>query len=154
MSSLASYPSTTRRLDLPLLFAGQAQKEFFVNQGLGVIDALVQHTITASLASPPPNALEGDCFRVLGTAGGAWEGKDNQLAIRLGGSWHFVVPTPGLTMYDQANGQHLHFKDEWQSASLPSQATGGTNIDAEARALLAQVIDALIKLGLVAPQPA
>ena len=91
---------------------------------------------------------------MLGAAGGAWEGKDNQLAIRLGGSWHFIVPTPGLAIYDRANGQHLHFKDEWQSASLPSQATGGATIDAEARALLAQVIDALAKLGLVARQPA
>lgn len=91
---------------------------------------------------------------MLAAASGAWEGKDDQLAIRLGGSWHFIVPPPGLTIHDQASGQHLHFKDGWQSASLPGQATGGATVDAEARALLAQVIDALAKLGLVARQPA
>ena len=73
--------------------------------------------------------------------------------MRLGGSWHFVNPVEGATLYDRAMGQCIHYDGVWHAVTLPAAATGGPTIDTEARALLAQVIDALAELGLVARQP-
>lgn len=154
MSTFADFPATTPQLGLPLLFAGQSQKEFFINQSLAALDGLLQRSINGSLSTPPPSAEEGDCFRIAGPATDAWQGREGQLALRLGGDWHYVSPAQGSLIYDRAIGQYLHLGDEWHAASVPQAATGGIIIDAEARALLAQVIDALGKLGLVAAHPA
>jgi hypothetical protein len=154
MTSPAEFPSTTRHLGLPLLFAGQAQKEFFINHAFGIIDSVARRSIKASLASPPQTALDGEYYRIVAPAVGEWQGKDDQLALRIGGAWHYVAPAIGSMTYDETLGQCLHFDGAWRSATLPAAANGGTAIDIEARALLAQVIDALAKLGLVARQPA
>ncbi len=63
------------------------------------------------------------------------------------------MPENGCLVFDRTLGQMVRFDGAWQAANVPSHAIGGTVIDAEARALLAQVIDALAKLGLVARQP-
>lgn len=149
MSTFANFPSTTPRLGLPFLFVGQSQKEFFVNQALAVIDALLQQSINGTLAAPPPDPQEGDCYRIAAPASGTWEEHEDKLALHLGGDWQFIVPIVGGTFYDRTLQQHLHFDGEWQSSTVPETAVGGAIIDAEARALLAQVIDALAKLGLV-----
>ena len=154
MSAFAEYSAITPRLGLPLLYVGQAQKEFFVNQSLSVIDALIGQSVAAGLAEPPADPQPGDCYRVLAPAAGAWAGRENQLAIAIGGDWHFVVPRQGSLIFDRALGQFVLFDGDWQLASLPLTASGGTVVDIEARALLAQVIDALVKLGLVAGLPA
>lgn len=154
MSAFADYPAITPHLGLPLLYVGQAQKEFFVNQSLSVIDALIGQSAVAGLAEPPADPQPGACYRILATAGGAWAGRENQLALAIGGDWHFVVPRQGSLIFDRALGQFVLFDDGWQLASLPPTASGGAVVDTEARALLAQVIDALTKLGLVAQQPA
>ncbi|MGY6638405.1 MAG: DUF2793 domain-containing protein [Erythrobacter sp.] len=154
MTAFGEFPSTTPQLGLPLLFVGQSQKEFFVNQSLAVLDALASRTIVASLASPPADPHEGDCFRVVAPAVDGWADREDCLALRVGGDWHFIAPQQGMMIHDASQKQCLHFDSSWHSASLPAGATGGASIDAEARALLAQVIDALAKLGLVATQPA
>ncbi|MCU0948929.1 MAG: DUF2793 domain-containing protein [Porphyrobacter sp.] len=154
MSAFADYPAITPGLGLPLLYVGQAQKEFFVNQSLSVLDALIGQSVAAGLAEPPAEPQAGDCYRVVAPAGGPWAGRENQLAIAIGGDWHFVVPPEGSLIFDRALGQFVLFDGDWQLASLPLTASGGTVVDAEARALLAQVIDALVKLGLVAGVPA
>lgn len=154
MSAFADFPSTTRHLGLPLLFVGQSQKEFFVNQSLAVIDGLLQKTINGADTSPPTDNEEGDCYLVLSPAEDAWEGRENQLALFIGGAWQFITPLAGTMVFDRSLGQRRCFDEAWQSVNLPEQATGGAVVDAEARALLAQVIDALTKLRLVATHPA
>jgi hypothetical protein len=154
MNAFATYSSTTPHLGLPLLFVGQAQKEFFVNQSLSVIDALLGRSVVAALATPPPSAQDGDCYRIAALATGAWSGRENQLAIAIGGDWHFIVPAIGSLLFDQALGQFIQFDGAWQATSVPPSAVGGATVDMEARALLAQVIDAIAKLGLVALRPA
>lgn len=136
------------------MLVGQSQKEFFVNQSLSVIDALLGRSVVAALATPPPSPQDGDCYRIGATATGAWSGRENQLAIAIGGDWHFIVPVIGSLLFDQALGQFMRFDGAWKTASLPPSAIGGATVDIEARALLSQVIDALAKLGLVALRPA
>ncbi|MFL0672285.1 MAG: DUF2793 domain-containing protein [Erythrobacter sp.] len=134
--------------------AGQAQKEFFVNQSLSVLDALAGQSVTGALANPPADAQPGDCYRIAAPATGAWEGREHQLALAIGGDWHFIIPQEGSLLFDRTLGKFVCFDGEWHHASLPATASGGAVVDAEARDLLAQVIDALAKLGLVAPDPA
>ncbi len=153
MTQALEFSATTRHLGLPMLFAGQSQKEFFVNQALTVIDALWPHSVLGSLSAPPAAPQDGDCYRIAAPAQGAWAGKEDQLAVHIGGAWHLITPPMGAMVFDRGAGQYLHFNGTWQSASLPAAATAGAVIDAEARALLAQVIDALAKLGLVARHP-
>ncbi|MFN3991015.1 MAG: DUF2793 domain-containing protein [Erythrobacter sp.] len=153
MSPFADYPATTPHLGLPMLFVGQAQKEFFVNQSLAVIDALAGQSVVGEAASPPASPAEGSCYRIAHDATGAWVGRDHQLALAIGGDWHYITPRTGSLVFDQALGQFVHFDGVWQTASVPSAVVGGAVVDAEARALLAHVIDALAKLGLVAAQP-
>lgn len=154
MSAFAEYPSKTSHLGLPLLFVGQAQKEFFVNQSLSVIDGLMMRSVAGALSAPPQAPQDGECYRIAAPATGAWVGRENQLALAIAGDWHFVRPSRGNLLFDRSLEQFIVFDGAWQRASLPPAATTGTTVDAEARALLAQVIDALAKLGLVATEPA
>lgn len=62
MSEPIVFPSATPALGLPLLVAGQAQKEFFVNQALGLLDALHARAVIASRPAPPAAAAEGEPF--------------------------------------------------------------------------------------------
>lgn len=136
------------------MLVGQAQKEFFVNQALSLLDGMIGRTVVCALTAPPQAAQDGACYRIAAPATGNWAGREDQLAIAIGGDWHFITPEQGFLVFDRGLGQFVIYDGMWQTAGLPAAATGGAVVDAEARALLAQVIDALAKLGLVASTPA
>jgi hypothetical protein len=142
-----SFPATTKRFALPLLFAGQAQKEFFLNQAFVLNDALLHCTVLASAQTPPEAADEAACYRVTGPASGEWAGHEGDLAIRLGEGWQFVVPQPGMTVFDIAADAAMLYRNGWQSADEPALPSGGAVIDAEARQAIFGLIEALRKLG-------
>jgi Protein of unknown function (DUF2793) len=154
MSEPITFPSGTANVGLPLLFAGQTQKEFFVNQALAILDALAPGAVEASLSAPPAGASDGDCYRIAAPATGDWSSHADKVALRIAGSWHFIAPTEGLTMFDRAAGQWIWFRSDWEAAPALSLPTGGSTIDIEARNLLAQLVSILRSYGLVAPQPA
>lgn len=133
------------------MLSGQAQKEFYVNQALTVLDALAQQALVNSLPQPPSNASEGDCYRVTAPALGAWSEHADHIAIRIAGSWHFVAPAEGILMFDRAADRWLCFRSAWQNAPAITAPSGGAIIDVEARAALAQLVAGLRSLGLVAP---
>ena len=130
---------------------GQAQKEFYVNQALTILDALEQRTVAGSMSQPPANAGEGACYRVTAPASDQWSGHTDHIAIRISESWHFVVPAEGMMMFDRAAGYWLCFRAAWENAPALGVPSGGTVIDVEARAALAQLIAGLRSIGLVAP---
>lgn len=153
MATPISFPSTTTNFSLPLLFAGQAQKEFFVNQSLVVIDALLQSGVADSLTTPPSGPSEGSCYRVTSTAIGDWIGHEDEIAIRIGGAWNFVAPHPGMMVFDQQAESFIHYNLGWQSAAEPAEPSGGTTIDAEARTAIRDLIEALRKVGIFPNTP-
>ena len=148
-----SFPSTTSNFALPLLFAGQAQKEFFINESLTLVDALLRKTVEESTHTPPVEHEEGSCFRVIGTASGAWLGQEGKLAISVGGSWQFIDPKIGMSVFDAGAGVFLHYNGVWESPVEPTQASGGATVDAEARQMLVELVEALQKMGIFADSP-
>ena len=88
--------SNTPKLGLPLLLAAQAQKHVTVNEALVLLDAVAGLTlVSATVAAPPPLAVDGDAYGVPAGATGAWAGRDSEIAIRSNGGWVFVVPQKG-----------------------------------------------------------
>lgn len=150
MSEPIPFSSSTPHLRLPMLVPGQAQKEFFVNQALGILDALQSRGVSGSLSAPPALAAEGDAFRVESPATQAWQGRDDHLAVRIGGAWHFVAPQEGMCIFDKAAGYILVFRSGWQNADAPPEPVGGTAIDTQARAAINQLVQVLKAIGILA----
>lgn len=114
-----------------------------------MLDALQARVVTASQPAPPVGAQDGACYRVTGPATDAWTGHNDQIAVRIGGDWHFVAPVEGLVLFDRAVGRMLVFRSQWRLSSAPAVPDGGTVIDTEARAALGAIIDALRAFGIL-----
>lgn len=143
------FPSTTAHYALPLLFSGQSQKEFFVNQAITVLDTLVQHAFDATLPEPPVDPSDGAVYRIAATATGDWAGKEDSIAVRIAGAWHIVSPAAGSLFYDRAANAFVLFDGvAWQSASAPTVPSGGSVIDVEARQTIAEMVEALREIGV------
>lgn len=159
----------TPRFGLPFILPGQAQKELFHNEALVRIDALLEATVEEGPRAAPPAAPEpGQCWIVAAGAGGDWSGRDGALAAWTDGGWRFVAPPAGTSVWDKAAGVPRRWDGgAWSDGriacaglsiagkpivgerlpALPSPS-GGTIIDAEARAALDAVIAALKSHGL------
>ncbi len=144
-----TFESRTARFDLPLLFAGQSQKETFVNESLARLDALLFLAIEGEQAAPPATPLDGQAWLVASGASGDWSGQSGKIAARQAGNWLFFAPRDGLKLLNRATGQELRFAGTWKSAARPPAPSGGAVIDAEARTAVVQIIAALTVAGIV-----
>lgn len=158
------------RLSLPLLNAGQAQKEVTHNEALTLLDLLTQAVVVAVGVNVPPEApVAGQCW-IVGTAPeGAWSGYAQALAGWGESGWRFCAPVAGMRVWSDADGANVRFEDNRWSIGIVCAAavkigdvqvvgerqpaiaepTGGTVIDVEARAVLACVLAALHTHGLI-----
>lgn len=92
--------SVTPKLSITELVEGQAVPETDLNQTIriveqGAVDFLVLDRSTA----PPGSPTDGFGHLIIATATGAWAGKEDQLAFRIGSAWHYVTPEEGMTAY-------------------------------------------------------
>jgi hypothetical protein len=148
MTDPMSFSSATPRFSLPLLFAGQSQKEFYVNEAHALTDALLHAACEGEAADPPATPDEGQAWLVASGASGNWAGEDGHLAMRQSGNWLFAEPTDGMRVFDRSTGQMLLYRDGWQRPVAPSVPTTGTVIDTEARAVIADLVTALTDAGV------
>lgn len=159
----------TDRLRLPLLTAGQAQKEVTHNEALVVLDLLVQASVQATgLTSPPSSPLLGQCWVVARGATGAWQGQDDALAAWTASGWRFVPATDGLTLWVIPRGRYIRFAaGQWTDALEVSALrvagrqvvgaqqpaitppSGGVNPDIQARQTISSILSALSAHGLI-----
>jgi Protein of unknown function (DUF2793). len=159
------------RFALPLLSAGQAQKELYHNESLALLD-LLAHTavVDHGIDTPPSMPSPGQCWIVGSAPTGAWAGHDGALAGWTGGGWRFIAARAGMTAWDIANGYWLHHDgSDWVEGVLPASSlnvggvqvvggqigaianpAGGSFIDAEARAAVTLILNALRTHGLIA----
>jgi hypothetical protein len=159
------------RWALPLLFAGQAQKEIFHNEALMLVDALLHGAVESiDVAEPPADPADGQCWIIAAGASGAWSGQAGLIACWTEGGWRYVAPRAGLAVHVADRG-HAFFHDgiEWRAGAIrddglyqndekivgarqPAIANigGGAVIDAEARSTIAAILTALRTHGLIA----
>lgn len=145
------FDSRTPRFDMPLLFAGQAQKEGYVNEATARIDALLHGAIEAETATPPVAPGDGLCWLVGSSPTGDWSGQAGKIAARQAGNWLFFTPRDGMKLLNRATGQDIRYKTGWQVAARPVAPTGGTTIDSEARSAIAAILASLTTAGIVPP---
>jgi len=144
-----SFTSASSRYGLPLLFAGQAQKEFFVNQAHALIDTLLHPAIEGEADDPPAAPEEGESWLVGPAPAGAWAERAGCLASFQAGAWIFAEPRDGLRVFDRGTGQDIRYRGGWQRAVTPAAPAGGATVDSEARTAIAALIAALIAGGIL-----
>lgn len=144
------FDSRTPRLTLPLLFAGQSQKEGYVNEIAARLDALLFLTVEGEAGSPPAAPEDGQAWLVSANPDGEWSGRTGQIAARQAGNWLFAAPVAGMRLLNQVTGQEIRYVDQWRTPVRPTLPTGGAVIDAEARAAIAGLLAALDTAGITA----
>lgn len=150
MTDPLAFVSATPRYGLPLLFSGQASKEFYVNEAHAIADALLHCAVEDLAETPPASPGDGECWLVGAVPTGAWVGQAGKIACRQLGQWLFLDPRDGLAVVNRATGQILRFRGGWIVPSLPSLPSGGATMDSECRSALANLVDALIEAGIFA----
>ena len=149
MSHPISFDSSSARFELPFLFAGQSQKEGFVNECAARTDALLHCAIEGEAAAPPATPVDGTSWLVGPAPSGAWIGQTGKIAARQSGNWLFFVPRDGMRVLNRASGQEIRYHGSWKIATRPALPTGGTTIDAEARAAISALIASLTTAGVI-----
>lgn len=148
MSDPIIFDSTSPRFGLPMLFAGQSQKELYVNEALYLTDALLHAAIEAVLSSPPGAPLNGQAWLVGSSPSGDWVGQSGKLACRQAGNWLFVTPRDGLRVLDRSTGQVRCYNAGWIAPVAPPAPSGGATIDAEARSAIVDLVTKLRECGV------
>jgi hypothetical protein len=138
---------------------------------LALVDLLVAASIEpAATAAPPSAPAIGTLYRVaISGASGAFVGQEGKLAGWTAGGWRFIVPVEGMRLTERGSGLELAFRNgAWTSGSMRASEvviggkkvvgasqpvtvdpTGGTVIDAQGRAAIAQILAALRAHGLI-----
>lgn len=161
----------TERLGLPLLAAGQAQKDITHNEALGLLDIAVQLVVESADIAVPPGAPEpGRCWIVATGGSGDWAGQDGAIAGWTAAGWLFARPAPGWRAWAEDRANMIRFDgSDWidegarddgfyvdglrvvgdRQAAIGEPAGGATQ-DGEARAAVAAILLALRAHGLIA----
>lgn len=150
MSDPVTFDSVTPRLALPLLFVGQAQKEFTLNEALVRADFALHSTIEAEVATPPVSPVAGQAWLVASAPTGAFAGHAAEIAGFTANGWRFIAPRPGMRVYDRASSIFRHYTDTWQRCVVPATPLGGMTIDAEARETIVELMAKLVSAGILA----
>jgi len=152
MTEPLTFPSLTPRHALPLLFAGQAQKEATVNAAHALADLLLHPAVEGEAAAPPSTPVAGECWLVAPGATGPFAGRVGSIAGYITGTWVFADARDGMRAYDRASGQYLIHAGAWVRQPAPAAPTGGGTVDSQARSAIADLILALRGVGLFAAE--
>lgn len=111
-------------------------------------DTLLHAACEGEAGVPPPAPAEGEAWLVASGATGEWAGEDGKLASRQSGNWLFAAPADGMRLFDRSAGQTILYRGGWQRPAAPVPASGGSVVDAEARAAIGDLIAALTAAGI------
>lgn len=149
MTDPISFPSSTPRLALPLLYVGQAQKEVTVNEAVLACDFLIDGTIEGVVVAPPASPTVGSMWLIGANPTGIFSGKSDHLAGWSEGGWRYFAPRDGMRVFDRALCASRLYHRTWLVAAVPTAPAGGSTIDVEARAALSSLCDALKFAGIL-----
>ena len=163
--------SATPKLGITFLSAGQAQKEFAVNEGFQLLDLAAFPVVEqVGVNDPPASPVLGDCYIVGASPTGAWVGHALSVAGYTSGGWRYLVPHTGMTVYVKATDQSACFRSgAWEigiirgsslfiggtqvvgtQVAAVASPSGGTVIDTQARGAIDQILVAMREHGLIA----
>ncbi|WP_421850410.1 DUF2793 domain-containing protein [Novosphingobium sp.] len=150
MTDPVSFSSVSPRFALPLLFAGQSQKEATVNEALLAADLILHPALEDVLATPPVAPVNGQCW-LVGTGGtGDFAGQTDRIAAWTEGGWRFIAPREGMRAYDIAAAAHrLYTGGSWRLVAAPVAPSGGSVVDSQARTAIAAIISSLRTAGVL-----
>jgi hypothetical protein len=95
-----------------------------MSNALKKLDALVNVSVISILTSPPSSPTNGDRHLIGVDATGAWSAKDNQIAVRVAGTWEYYAPPLVRTVFVQSLGYFLRWTGtEWTDTEVPEHAT-------------------------------
>ncbi|MCW2382535.1 MULTISPECIES: DUF2793 domain-containing protein [unclassified Sphingobium] len=161
----------TDRFGLPLLSAGQAQKELTHNEALSLIDIAIGRVVeSASLSAPPAAPDLGACWLVGSGATGEWAGCERMIAAWTAAGWRFLAPFEGLHCWKRDTQSGVRFQaGDWREDGLRTDGfyvdgekvigsrrpaianpSGGAPVDSQAREAIISVLDTLRAHGLIA----
>ena len=144
-----SFTSQTPRFGLPMLFSGQAQKEFYLNEAHALIDGLL-HPIVEGISSTASQAPQpGECWIVSDTPDAEWAGHEGDIACFQSGMWLFANAVEGMRAFDRSTGNALYYRNGWSAAEPVTIPQDGTTVDAEARTAIQQLVEALVTAGIL-----
>lgn len=153
MNTSITFSSKTSRFGLPFLFAGQAQKEFYLNETHALLDALLHPVVDGVANSPPLQPQEGSCWLVDTQPTDTWTGHASHIASFQAGSWLFAAPCEGMRIFDRSRGADMRFQNGWQIPAAVALPSGGSTVDVEARAAIASLVQALAEMGSIRQSP-
>lgn len=160
----------SNRFALPLLEAGQAQKEITHNEAVLAVDRLLHLSVTARAAAPPAGPASGASWIVMAGATGAWAGNADAVANWDGYGWVFQPPLPGLLAWIETEACFSVYRDgAWSTGLWPAKGllidgralfsatpasvvapSGGSVVDIETRAALTALLATLRSQGVIA----
>ena len=110
--------SKTTSLNLPLVQERQAQKHITVNEGLKILDVLVQLAVEAVQDEPPAQADDGAVYIVGGSPTDAWKGHEHHLALwDRDQRWVFFAPQIGWSAWHKGRHHRLtYYNGAWHEA--------------------------------------
>ena len=144
-------PFTTSRLQLPLLAAGQAQKEVTHNEALIQIDSLLfPHVEGAEVNTPPADPVLGQGWIIGSAPIGAWQGRAHHLAVWSAGGWRYMLLPVGSAI-PVGNPRKIWRSTDtgWRGPSTIMLPAGGASVDMEARQCLESLAHALADYGVI-----
>jgi hypothetical protein len=162
---------SSTRFSLPLLQAGQAQKELYHNEALALIDLALHAAVEAyALDLPPAVPVPGECWIVGPEPAGDWAGRPGVIAGWTPGGWRFIDPPVGMSVWIKPDalwarrGEAGWIVGEVAASSIVvdgqtvvgaqqpgvANVAGGAIIDAEARTAINAILAALRGHGLIA----
>lgn len=149
MSLPPAFTSVTPRLHLPVLYSGQAQKEFFVNEAFFRLDAITHPVVEGDVAEPPATPVAGRSWLVADDAAGMFKDYTHALAYYDGVQWTFIAPVLGMTVFDRSTSTLRRFANGWSAPESVAAPIGGTTVDVEARQAIVALLQALKGLSLL-----
>lgn len=109
--------TTSPDFGVPLVAPQQNQPEITHNEAILLMQGAWGGVVNSGLNTPPASPVVGDAHIVGAAPTGAWAGRANRIAVRIGGAWRFIpgnapdgspiamgARQAGLTVYDRAAG--------------------------------------------------
>jgi len=146
----------TPRLALPLLAAGQSQKDVTHNDALLALDRLVALVVASrSAATPPASPVMGECHIVPASGTAAWGHPAGTLMHWQGSAWLAEGPRDGQMVLVADDAVLLVHAGGWQllrrvdASAAPALPSGGATVDSEVRTAFAGLVIVLQQQGLL-----